>query len=82
MADVSAMGSGDAETDRRAAAGMRPDVQRWKGLADVLGVSERTARAWEREGMPVISYGPKFVAAYADRLLAWIATRSRRRAAA
>lgn len=75
--------TGDRETDERAARGVRPDVERWKGIAEVLGVSERTARAWERDGMPVVSWGAKFVAAYSDRLLAWAAgQRQQRRAAA
>jgi phage terminase Nu1 subunit (DNA packaging protein) len=67
--------TGDQETDERARRGQRPDVQRWKAIAELLDVSERTARAWERDGMPVISWGAKYVAGYSDRLLAWAFTR-------
>lgn len=71
-------GTGDRETDERASRGDRPSVVGWKAIADELGVTERTARAWESDGMPIISWGPKQVAAYADRIRAWSARRRRR----
>ena len=75
-------GSGDLETDRRAAAGQRPDVVGWKGVADALGVSERTARDWERRfHLPVIWWG-SYAAGYSDRLRACAMSLRRREAAA
>ena len=74
-------GSGDPVTDQRAAAGVHPDVVGWKDVARVLGVSERTARDWERRyRLPVIWWG-SYAAAYADRLRACTLSLRRRASA-
>ena len=72
----------DSETLERARKGVRPDAIGWKAIGDALGVNEKTARSWERAGLPVTNWGPRLVAAYSDRLRAWAATPRRRPAAA
>lgn len=75
-------GSGDQVTDQRALAGQRPDAIGWKAVADALGVSERTARSWERQfKLPVIWWG-SYAAAYSDRLRACALSLRRRQHAA
>jgi len=71
----------DRETRQRSERGERPDLIGWAAICAELGVTEKTARRWERgEGMPVINWGPTQVAAYSNRLRAW-AAKPRRRAA-
>ena len=73
------LGSGDRETDERAARGLPPDCVGWKAIGDALGISERWAREWERKfNLPVVYWGAR-AAGYADRLRACAV---RRRAAA
>lgn len=65
----------DAETKRRAREGIEPDLIGWHAIASELGLSERQARAWGTAGLPLVSWGPKQVAAYTDRIRAWAMTR-------
>ncbi len=62
--------TGDAETDRRIAAGQRPDRVGWKQIAGELGVHVRTALRWEVAlALPLFAWGTS-TACYADRLRA------------
>lgn len=67
---VETLGSGDRETDERAAKGQPPDCIGWKSIASALGISERWAREWERRfDLPVVYFGAR-AAGYTDRLRA------------
>ncbi len=73
--EISRLG-GDAETVAKARAGVRPDLVGWQAIANALGVSVRTAKRWERDGLPLANYGSVNVAAYRDRILEWQRARS------
>ena len=70
-------GSGDRETDERAGRGIMPDCIGWKAVSYALGVSEKTAREWERShAIPVVWFGSR-AAGYSDRLRACALRRGR-----
>ena len=72
----------DRETADRAARGVRPDLLGWGAIAGELGVTEKTARRWERlYGLPVVWFG-SYASAYSDRLRACAMSLRRRAAAA
>lgn len=70
----------DRETNERARNGVRPDLIGWKMICAAFEITLNTARQWERDGMPVISFGTTHVAAYSDRIRAWAFTRRTRAA--
>jgi len=65
----------DQMTDDRARRGVKPDLIGWEAIAAELGITRKQAMAWERKGMPVVSWGPTQVAAYSDRVRAWATTK-------
>lgn len=71
-------GSGDQVTDERARAGVLTDlVIGWDDILEVFDdeITLRTLQRWDAQGLlPILSYGPRKVAAYRDRLIAALLT--------
>jgi hypothetical protein len=69
----------DRETSQRMLAGVKPDLIGCAKIALEAEYAERTIRRWyakrAQNGIPIISWGPGKMAAYADRLRAWLASR-------